>query len=147
MKYQISQIQSARDDQVAFVGVGFNIVNERGAPIVTFGYLDQSKATNARASRRARGAAQILWKFEEPYSSPCAQGGSSHMKPGTAFRRWELMGARQTSSRRGSFLSGSGPPSSATQCPTTGPTKKPTIRSMPTSADLWLLFLPSMERS
>jgi hypothetical protein len=31
------------------VGVGFNIVNERGAPIVTFGYLDQSKATNARA--------------------------------------------------------------------------------------------------
>ena len=50
MKYQISQIQSARDDQVAFVGVGFNIVNERGAPIVTFGYLDQSKATNARAS-------------------------------------------------------------------------------------------------
>jgi hypothetical protein len=24
-------------------------VNERGAPIVTFGYLDQSKATNARA--------------------------------------------------------------------------------------------------
>jgi hypothetical protein len=49
MKYQISEIQSARDDQVAFVGVGFNIVNERGAPIVTFGYLDQSKATNARA--------------------------------------------------------------------------------------------------
>ena len=43
------------------------------------------------------------------------------MKPGTAFRRWELMGARQTSpapntpspgtpQRRGSFLSGWGPP-------------------------------------
>jgi hypothetical protein len=26
-----------------------NIVNERGAPTVTFGYLDQAKATNARA--------------------------------------------------------------------------------------------------
>jgi hypothetical protein len=26
-----------------------NIVDERGAPIVTFGYLDQAKATNARA--------------------------------------------------------------------------------------------------
>ncbi len=49
MKYRLSQVQSARDDQVAFVGVRFNIVNERGAPIVTFGYLDQSKATNARA--------------------------------------------------------------------------------------------------
>jgi hypothetical protein len=26
-----------------------NIVNERGAPTVTLGYLDQAKATNARA--------------------------------------------------------------------------------------------------
>jgi hypothetical protein len=49
MKYRLSQVQSARDDRVAFAGVGFNIVNERGAPIVTFGYLDQAKATNARA--------------------------------------------------------------------------------------------------
>ncbi len=49
MKYRLSQVQSARDDRTGFAGVAFNIVNERGAPIVTFGYLDQSKATNARA--------------------------------------------------------------------------------------------------
>jgi hypothetical protein len=49
MKYRLSQVQSTRDDRVAFAGVGFDIVNERGAPIVTFGYLDQRKATNARA--------------------------------------------------------------------------------------------------
>jgi hypothetical protein len=49
MKYRLSQIQSARDDRLAFAGVGFDIVNERGAPIVTFGFLDQRKATNARA--------------------------------------------------------------------------------------------------
>ena len=49
MKYRLSQVQSARDDQAGCAGVAFNIVNERGAPIVTFGYLDESKATNARA--------------------------------------------------------------------------------------------------
>jgi hypothetical protein len=49
MKYRLSQVQSARDDLGSFAGVGFNIVDERGAPIVTFGYLDQAKATNARA--------------------------------------------------------------------------------------------------
>ena len=38
MKYRLSQVQSARDDRVAFAGVAFNIVNERGAPIVAFGY-------------------------------------------------------------------------------------------------------------
>ena len=45
MKYRLSQVQSTRDVRLAFAGVGFNIVNERGAPIVTFGYLDQAKAT------------------------------------------------------------------------------------------------------
>ena len=49
MKYRLSQVQSARDDRVAFVGVAFDIVNERGAPIVTFGFLDERQATNARA--------------------------------------------------------------------------------------------------
>jgi hypothetical protein len=49
MKYRLSQVQSARDDQAGFAGVAFNIVNERGAPIVTFGFLDQRKATTARA--------------------------------------------------------------------------------------------------
>jgi hypothetical protein len=37
------QVQSTRDDRLAFAGVGFSVVNERGAPIVTFGYLDQPK--------------------------------------------------------------------------------------------------------
>ena len=49
MKYRLSQVQSTWDDRLAFAGVGFNIVNERGARIVTFGSLDQAKATNARA--------------------------------------------------------------------------------------------------
>jgi len=49
MKYRLSQVQSTRDDRLAFAGVGFNIVNERGAPIVTFGYLDEAQATKARA--------------------------------------------------------------------------------------------------
>ncbi len=49
MKYRLSQVQLARDDRAGFAGVGFSIVNERGLPIVTFGYLDQGKATNARA--------------------------------------------------------------------------------------------------
>jgi len=49
MKYRLSQIQSTQDDRACFAGVGFSIVNERGLPIVTFGYLDQAKATNARA--------------------------------------------------------------------------------------------------
>ena len=49
MKYRLSQVQSTRDDRLAFAGVGFSVMNERGAPIVTFGYLDQAKATkNAR---------------------------------------------------------------------------------------------------
>jgi hypothetical protein len=48
IKVSARQVQSTQDDRRAFAGVGFNILNERGAPIVTFGYLDQSKATNAR---------------------------------------------------------------------------------------------------
>ena len=47
MKYRLSQVQSTRDDRLAFAGVGFSVMNERGAPIVTFGYLDQRKATDA----------------------------------------------------------------------------------------------------
>jgi hypothetical protein len=43
------QVQSTRDDRLAFAGVGFSVMNERGPPIVIFGYLDQAKATNARA--------------------------------------------------------------------------------------------------
>ena len=48
MKYRLSQVQSTRDDRLAFAGVGFSVVNERDAPIVTFGYLNQAKATSAR---------------------------------------------------------------------------------------------------
>jgi hypothetical protein len=49
MKYRLSQVQSTRDDRGSFAGVGFNIVNEGGSPIVTFGYLDEAQATKARA--------------------------------------------------------------------------------------------------
>ena len=48
MTYRVSQVQSMHDDRHALAGVGFNILNERGAPIVTFGYVNQRKATNAR---------------------------------------------------------------------------------------------------
>ena len=41
------QVQSTRDDRLAFAGVGFSVMNERAPPIVIFGYLDQAKATNA----------------------------------------------------------------------------------------------------
>ena len=43
MKYRLSQVQSTRDDRLAFAGVGFSVVNERGAPIVTFGYPTKPK--------------------------------------------------------------------------------------------------------
>jgi hypothetical protein len=31
------------------VGIGFNIVDDHAAPIVTFGYLDPTDAANSRA--------------------------------------------------------------------------------------------------
>lgn len=44
MKYRIdAEVKSASD------GYGFNILNERGAPIVTFAYVDQPEAEMARA--------------------------------------------------------------------------------------------------
>jgi hypothetical protein len=49
MRYRLSEVQPTENFRVAFAGVGFNVVDDRGAPIVTFGYLDQAKATNARA--------------------------------------------------------------------------------------------------
>ena len=49
MKYRLGQMQSTQDDQGAFAGVGFNILTDSGAPIVTFGYLDPRVAANARA--------------------------------------------------------------------------------------------------
>lgn len=49
MKYRLGAIQSIGDDLGSFAGVGFNIVNEHGAPIVTFGYLDPADAANGRA--------------------------------------------------------------------------------------------------
>jgi hypothetical protein len=49
MKYRLSQVQSTGDNLGFFAGSGFNIVNEHGAPIVTFGYLDPRVAADARA--------------------------------------------------------------------------------------------------
>ena len=49
VKYRLSQVQSTGDNLGFFAGSGFNIVNEHGAPIVTFGYLDPRVAADARA--------------------------------------------------------------------------------------------------
>ena len=49
MRYRLSQVQSTLDVRVAFAGVGFNIANEHGAPIVTFGYFDPTDAENCPA--------------------------------------------------------------------------------------------------
>jgi hypothetical protein len=48
MTYQLSEVQATQDSRGAFEGVGFNILNEHGAPIVTFGYLDPLDAARAR---------------------------------------------------------------------------------------------------
>ena len=48
MTYQLSEVQATQDSRGAFEGVGFNILNERGEPIVTFGYLDPIDAAGAR---------------------------------------------------------------------------------------------------
>ena len=49
MKYRLGPVQSTGDNLGFFSGCGFNITNERGVPIVTFGYLDPKVAANARA--------------------------------------------------------------------------------------------------
>lgn len=49
MRYQVSEVQPTEDFRVAFAGVGFNVLDDRGAPIVTFAYLDATDAANARA--------------------------------------------------------------------------------------------------
>jgi hypothetical protein len=48
MTYQLSEVQATQDIRGAFEGVGFNLLNEHGAPIVTFGYLDPIDAARAR---------------------------------------------------------------------------------------------------
>jgi len=45
MKHRLGEIQST--DLGASVGVGFNILNQNGAPIVTFGYLNPTDAEKA----------------------------------------------------------------------------------------------------
>ena len=49
MKYLISEVQSTLDTWQTTSGVGFNIVNEDGAQIVTFVYLDPEHAAQARS--------------------------------------------------------------------------------------------------
>jgi hypothetical protein len=48
MKYRLGEVQPTNLSATDF-GFGFNITNERGAPIVMFGYLDAPTAANARA--------------------------------------------------------------------------------------------------
>ena len=62
MKYRLSQVQSTRDDRGSFAGVGFNIVNEGGSPIVTFGYLDEgavARGADAEARRGRKPAGEL----------------------------------------------------------------------------------------
>ena len=46
MEWIVEQVQSTQDDR--FVGSGFNICNRHGAPIITFGYLTDWEASEAR---------------------------------------------------------------------------------------------------
>jgi hypothetical protein len=46
MEWTIEQVQSTQDDR--FAGSGFSICNRHGAPILTFGYLTDREATEAR---------------------------------------------------------------------------------------------------
>ena len=48
MKYRLTEIQVTTHAGLDFSGVGFNILDEHGAPIVTFGYLDPGDAVKAR---------------------------------------------------------------------------------------------------
>lgn len=48
MKYRVGEVQSITDGG-DFFGVGFNIIDERSVPIVSFGYLDPTDAAVARA--------------------------------------------------------------------------------------------------
>jgi hypothetical protein len=48
MTYQLSEVQVTQDGRGTFEGVGFDILNEDGAPVVTFGYLDPIDAARAR---------------------------------------------------------------------------------------------------
>ena len=48
VKYRLGEIQVTAHASLDFRGVGFNILDEHGAPIVTFGYLDPGDAVKAR---------------------------------------------------------------------------------------------------
>jgi len=51
MQYRLGEIQMVRHGlgTHTFDGVGFNIQQDNGVPIVTFGYLDAADAAKARA--------------------------------------------------------------------------------------------------
>jgi hypothetical protein len=46
MESMVQQVRCTQDDR--FVGSGFNICNRYGAPIITFGYLTDCEAREAR---------------------------------------------------------------------------------------------------
>ena len=45
-QWTVEQVQSTQDDR--FAGSGFNICNRHGRPIITFGYLTDREAREAR---------------------------------------------------------------------------------------------------
>jgi hypothetical protein len=47
-RYRLGEVQSTMDSRRNFIGFGFNVLNELGAPIVTFAYVDKTDAAKAR---------------------------------------------------------------------------------------------------
>jgi len=48
MKYRLGEIETVSDAGLDFQGIGFKVLDENGATIVSFGYLDPGDAVKAR---------------------------------------------------------------------------------------------------
>jgi hypothetical protein len=67
MNYKLSQVQSTMDDRRSPASPAFNILNQYGAPLVTFRYLDQKDAVTGHALiERAIAKAVLI----APHKSP-----------------------------------------------------------------------------
>jgi hypothetical protein len=66
-KYRLGEIQSMMDSRRDFDGSGFNISNEHGAPIATFGYAVETDAAKARKLvKKAIADAALIVGHEPP---------------------------------------------------------------------------------
>ncbi len=48
MKYRVGEVEAMTDDR-GFFGAGFAITDDKGAPLVAFGYSNAAAATRAQA--------------------------------------------------------------------------------------------------